>query len=610
MSVNLNAPAGNSDLRIAVPPLKTAPFREVWCVDFEFRGDPGERPSPVCMVAREFHSGREIRLWGRDLLALDRAPFDVGPASVLVAYYASAEVSCFLELGWPPPVNILDLYAEDRVETNIAKTVAGGTGWPLSGQSVPHGNDLLGALALRGAAHIDAGEKESMRRLILERTAWSEVERAAILDYCASDVEGLTALLPIMAPSIDWPRALLRGRYMVAAAQMERAGVPIDGPLYRRLVENWEHLKCDLITEVDADFGVYDGTTFKEARFRDWLSANGIGWPTLKSGRLALDGDTFKERAKYCPDVQPLYELRTTLNGLRLTSLEIGHDDRNRCLLSPFSAVTGRNQPKNSKFIFGPARWMRGLIRPTEGYGLAYIDFTSQEIGIAAALSGDERMAEGYRTGDPYLAFAKDAKLVPLDATKTSHKLIRDRCKSVVLGTNYGMGPESLAAGAGITPCEAKELLRLHRENYRPFWRWSEDTVSAAMLTGEMKTVFGWRQRLQRKPNPRSLMNFPMQANGAEMMRIAAIAATEAGIEVCAPVHDAFLIAAPLDRLDDDVAAMREIMSNAGRTVTGGLEIRTDAEIVRWPDRYMDERGEVMWNKVITVLNRTERAAA
>jgi DNA polymerase I len=33
------------------------------------------------------------------------------------------------------------------------------------------------------------------------------------------------------------------------------------------------------------------------------------------------------------------------------------------------------------------------------------------------------------------------------------------------------------------------------------------------------------------------------------MMRIAAIAATEAGIEVCCPVHDAFLISAPIDRM-------------------------------------------------------------
>jgi hypothetical protein len=97
-------------------------------------------------------------------------------------------------------------------------------------------------------------------------------------------------------------------------------------------------------------------------------------------------------------------------------------------------------------------------------------------------------------------------------------------------------------------------------------------------------------------------MNWPMQANGAEMMRIAAIAATEGGIEVCAPVHDAFLIAAPLDLLDDAVATMRTLMACAGATVTGGLPVRTAAEAVRWPDRYMDERGVNMWKQVMGLL--------
>jgi DNA polymerase I len=249
------------------------------------------------------------------------------------------------------------------------------------------------------------------------------------------------------------------------------------------------------------------------------------------------------------------------------------------------------------------------LIKPPEGCGIAYIDFASQEIGIAAALSGDERMADGYREGDPFLAFAKAAQLVPADATKTTHKLMRERCKAVVLGTNYGMGPEAMALQAGITPAESKELLRLHKETYRPFWRWIGDTVSAAMLTNRMETVFGWCRRVGRDANPRSLMNFPMQANGAEMLRIAAIAATEAGIQVCAPVHDAFLIAAPLERLEADVAAMRDMMKKAGRAVTGSLDIRTDAEIVRWPGRYSDERGKAMWEKVMSLLDQTPRAA-
>ena len=44
-----------------------------------------------------------------------------------------------------------------------------------------------------------------------------------------------------------------------------------------------------------------------------------------------------------------------------------------------------------------------------------------------------------------------------------------------------------------------------------------------------------------------------MQANGSEMLRIVCILMMEAGIRVCAPVHDAVLIEAPLEELDDRV---------------------------------------------------------
>ena len=105
-------------------------------------------------------------------------------------------------------------------------------------------------------------------------------------------------------------------------------------------------------------------------------------------------------------------------------------------------------------------------------------------------------------------------------------------------------------------------------------------------------------------------MNFPMQANGAEMMRIAAIAATEAGIEVCAPIHDAFLIQAPLERLDPDVERMKALMTGAGEAVTGGFPVRTDATVVRYPDRYMDEGGQDMWDRVMALLSDEVKEAA
>jgi hypothetical protein len=158
----------------------------------------------------------------------------------------------------------------------------------------------------------------------------------------------------------------------------------------------------------------------------------------------------------------------------------------------------------------------------------------------------------------------------------------------------------------GQPPIVARDLLRTHRETYRTFWGWSDAALDTAMLTGSLHTVFGWHVHVGETPNPRSLRNFVCQGNGAEMMRLAACLGTERGVEVCAPVHDAFLICAPLDRLEEDVAAMRAAMAEASRIVLGGFELGTDVSITRWPDRYMDSRGGVMWDRVMGLLDQSE----
>jgi DNA polymerase I len=265
-----------------------------------------------------------------------------------------------------------------------------------------------------------------------------------------------------------------------------------------------------------------------------------------------------------------------------------------------------QDAPSNTKFIFGPSVWLRGLIQPPPGCGIAYIDWQQQEFGIAAALSGDPLMLEAYCSGDPYLAFAKQAGAAPKDATKATHKAIRDQFKSTVLAVQYGMGADSLAQRIGQPPIRARELLRLHRETYRVFWRWSDAAVDHAMLTGGLHTAFGWKVQVPTSSNERSLRNFPMQANGAEMLRLACCLATEQGIEVCAPVHDAVLICAPFDRLDVDVARMRDVMRDASRVVLNAFELGTDAIVVRYPGRYMDERGTLVWQRVMALVDRAE----
>ena len=142
------------------------------------------------------------------------------------------------------------------------------------------------------------------------------------------------------------------------------------------------------------------------------------------------------------------------------------------------------------------------------------------------------------------------------------------------------------------------------------FWRWSDAAVDYAMLNGKLHTVFGWRVQVPPISNPRSLSNFPMQANGAEMLRLACCLATERGIEVCAPVHDAVLICAPLDRLDAEVARMQDAMREASRIVLNGFELGTDAKLIRYPDRYMDDRGTLMWERVMKLINEHQERRA
>jgi DNA polymerase I len=101
-----------------------------------------------------------------------------------------------------------------------------------------------------------------------------------------------------------------------------------------------------------------------------------------------------------------------------------------------------------------------------------------------------------------------------------------------------------------------------------------------------------------------------MQANGAEMLRLACCLATERGIRVCAPVHDALLVEAPLDEIDGQVAGLQGCMREASRVVLGGaLELGSDAKVVRWPERYLDERGAVMWDTVARLLDPAVRPA-
>jgi DNA polymerase-1 len=575
-------------------------FGEVLVLDFEFEQRDGERPVPVCVVAHELVSGRRHRLC-EELAWMRRPPYPVGDDVLVVAYYAPAELGCHLSLGWPLPVHVLDLYAEFRNLTN--------------GLELPGGRSLLGALVYHGLDAMGAVKKERMRQLAQQGNPLTVEERKALLDYCESDVIATTKLLKAMLSNIDVPRAVLRGRYMKALAKMENVGIPIDTESLHTLRENWEVIQRCLIRKIDAEYRVYQGRMFKTERFAAYLDGRGMAWPKLESGRLALDDDTFRRMARLYPTIEPLRQLRATLGQMRLGGLAVGRDRRNRCMLSAFASKTGRNQPSNSRYIFGTPAWMRGLIKPEPGWGLAYLDWSQQEFGIAAALSGDEAMMAAYCSGDPYLAFGRQARLLPPGATKQTHEVAREQCKRCILAVQYGMSGDSLADNIGQPIWKANELLGLHRAAYRRYWEWSEEVATYAGLHLVLPTVFGWTLHVTPDTKGRTVANFPMQGNGAEMLRLASCLATENDVRVCAPVHDALLIEAPLDMLEEHVRITQEAMEEASAIVLNGFRLRSETRLILYPKRYLDKRkatdnrakGTTMWNTVWEAVEDVNR---
>jgi DNA polymerase I-like protein with 3'-5' exonuclease and polymerase domains len=164
------------------------------------------------------------------------------------------------------------------------------------------------------------------------------------------------------------------------------------------------------------------------------------------------------------------------------------------------------------------------------------------------------------------------------------------------------MGVPSLAKGLDRHPLIASTIIERRKQRYPRFWEWRHDMAQAAMLTRRMETVFGWALYLSSSPNKRTLYNFPMQGNGAEMLRLAAWRLCEAGIVPNMLIHDGILIEA---RNEEEIATTIEIMKAAGRDVCNGFEIGVDIDQrLENGARYRDERpmAQKMWRTIMDTL--------
>jgi hypothetical protein len=360
------------------------------------------------------------------------------------------------------------------------------------------------------------------------------------------------------------------------------------------------------------DLQEWDGSplTFSAKRFEQYLVRHRLAWPRLPSGALDLQESTFKDMAKvYRRLIGPIREVRRLLARLREPSLTVGRDGRNRTPLWPFSSKSGRNQPRASEYIFGPATWLRSLIKPGPGRAVAYLDWSQQELGIAAYLSQDPHLQDAYTSGDAYLTFAKMAGAVPQSATRYSHPAIRELYKTIMLGVLYGLSGQGAARRLDLPACDGEELLRHHHRVFPRFWAWSDAVEHHALLHGWLATCFQWPLQVTGETSTRSIRNYLMQANGAEMLRVATGLAVQRGLPVCALIHDAMMVEASMQDIDEVVSETQVAMRDASLAVLPGFPLRTEVKTVCYPNRYQDDRGVAVWRLVERWMARLEASS-
>lgn len=464
---------------------------------------------------------------------------------------------------------------------------------------------------------VDSFVKDRMRNLVIsDPESYTEEEKQQLMDYCADDVRYLTPLREAMDKHLmdatgldnDGLRKvqLLRGEYAIACAEMEQEGIPVCSEYIKNLGKNYQKAKNTIIEKMVSTYPFYTQEpvrkdplrpkwTFKYSQFEKFLIENNltIGWPlSEKSGKYKTDSDTLDEYS----GVSEIEELRQTMKTLKQLDwlrpdgakniLEnLGSDNRLRVFLAPFGTQTGRNAPAPKKgYIPAMANWLRVLMKPPENHTIIAIDYASQEFAIAAVMSEDSNMIEAYRSGDPYLYFAKLAGAVPPEGTKDEYPEERDLFKSTTLGLQYGMGAKKLAiklkvdTGKEVTENDARKLINLHKKAYPKLWSWKDKMQREYDRYGSLILWDGWAL-LGDNDNAMSVQNFPIQGTGAVILKRAVKLMRSKGLKVLFPLHDAMYTISSNKNLEENTKVMGECMKEAVREVIGDkLEIRLDVD--------------------------------
>lgn len=293
----------------------------------------------------------------------------------------------------------------------------------------------------------------------------------------------------------------------------------------------------------------------------------------------------------------------TLKNGI-LDSRLIGADGRMHPIHQQLGTHTGRQSTKAPN-VLGIARILRPLIVPELGYGIGEVDLSQIEVGIAAAIYGDETLLKMFNSGDVYAAMAQSFYAAELSdaerqmtssAFKDARKDLRDSMKIYTLGIIYGMTAYGISLLLHTTEPEARKLLAQFMAMFPTLQKALFRMASFGGIAGHVATVTGLRRYRAHPGQPSNwernwMTNHPVQGSAADMFKAAGnrldrlYPALDARLII--PFHDAIVFEAPLDRMEVVANLTKEELCRAVQERFPQLNPQADINIER-PD---------CWNK-------------
>lgn len=367
-------------------------------------------------------------------------------------------------------------------------------------------------------------------------------------------------------------------------ASMEDTGIKVD----KKGVEDFgvylsamtEETKKLIYAEAGHEFNISSPKQLAKVLFEE------MHLPVVKKTKTgySTNADVLEELREQAPIIENILKYRqyTKLNSTYVVGLlnKISNDGRIHTWFRQTETRTGRISSTEPNLQNIPVRTelgshMRKFFISDSGKTLVDADYSQIELRVMAHLCGDKNMTDAFVYGeDIHTSTASQVFDVPPIMVTPE---MRSAAKAVNFGIIYGIGAFSLAKDINTTKKQAEQYISDYFKKFPKVKEFMDSTVSNAMKTGTVTTIFGRKRRIpeilssnkiQQAAGKRIALNTPVQSAAADLIKIAMInvyrrlKSENIDAKLILQVHDELIIESDVSCADRSAQILREEMQN------------------------------------------------